>query len=397
MSDGPIDSLLGSVLRGSFFLGGFECSNQRRRDGTRLDLMQSTGHLAQCEQDYRLLGQAGIGGARDGFRWPAIEKRPGRYDWSGMRPLVQAARRHDAGVIWDLCHYGWPGWIDIWSASFVARFAAFAASAALFLQEEAPDRPRWFCPINEISFWAWAGGDVEQMNPFARGRGGELKRQLVRASLAAIAAIRAVDPDARFISAEPLINVAPAGDSDEAAAAAEGYRLSQFEATDLLLGRIEPELGGHRDAIDAIGVNFYPHNQWELGGTTIPLGHHRYRPLSMMLAEVHARYGKPMLLTETGAEGSARAAWLHYVCDEVREAQVRGVPMGGICLYPVLDYPGWENDRPCPVGLFGPPGAGGARPVHQPLLQELQRQQALFGAPARGGKQPEINPGIKAA
>lgn len=366
-------------LFGSFFLGGFECSNQRRRDGLRLDLMQSTGHLACCDLDYRLLSQAGIHAARDGFRWPAIEKRPDRYDWSCMTPLVQAAKNHGVRVIWDLCHYGWPGWIDIWSANFVRRFAAFCAAAAKYLREETGE-PGWFCPVNEISFWAWAGGDVDEMNPFATGRGGELKRQLARAWLAAVTTIRKVDPEARFISAEPLINVAPAGESEEAMAAAEGYRLSQFEATDLLLGRLEPQLGGHEDAVDVIGVNFYPHNQWELGGTTIPLGHHRYRALSSMLDEVHARYGKPMLLTETGAEGSGRAAWLHYVCDEVREAQMRGVPLHGICLYPVLDYPGWENDRHCPVGLYGHPAPDGQRPVYQPLLQELKRQQALFSA-----------------
>ena len=72
--------------------------------------------------------------------------------------------------------------------------------------------------------------------------------------------------------------------------------------------------------VDLIGLNFYPHNQWYYEGPTIPMGHHEYRPLADMLLEVAERYGKPIFLSETGAEGSAKSSWLHYVCNEVRAA-----------------------------------------------------------------------------
>jgi hypothetical protein len=55
-----------------------------------------------------------------------------------------------------------------------------------------------------------------------------------------------------------------------------------------------------------------------------------------------------------------------------------GVPMEGICLYPVLDYPGWDDDRHCAVGLLGNPDADGRRPLHMPLAEELARQQAAL-------------------
>lgn len=80
------------------------------------------------------------------------------------------------------------------------------------------------------------------------------------------------------------------------------------------MGRIEPELGGDESFVDVLGLNFYPHNQWYYSGPTVPMGHHEYRPLSDMLLGVWERYGKPMIIAETGAEGSGRAAWLHYVC-----------------------------------------------------------------------------------
>src|SRR5690606_22433300 len=84
-------------------------------------------------------------------------------------------------------------------------------------------------------------------------------------------------------------------------------------------------------------------------------------------------------LSETGAEGSGRPAWLHYVCDEVREAQRRGVSVEGICIYPVTAYPGWDNSRHCDVGLFPTIRPDGGRDINQPLYEELQRQRAIFG------------------
>ena len=55
-----------------------------------------------------------------------------------------------------------------------------------------------------------------------------------------------------------------------------------------------------------------------------------------------------------------------------------GVPVEGICLYPVLDYPGWADERPCPVGLLGFADESGRRCVHQGLADELRLQQTRF-------------------
>ena len=71
----------------------------------------------------------------------------------------------------------------------------------------------FFCPVNEISFWAWAGGEVGRFAPVGHGRGRDLKRQLVRAWIAGMTAVRSVAPRARFMTAEPLIHVAPRSDS----------------------------------------------------------------------------------------------------------------------------------------------------------------------------------------
>ena len=358
-----------------FFIGGFECSTHRRRDGRRLDLLRSTGHAEFAARDYQTMVQHGIRTVRDGVRWHLAEPSPGVYDWSDFLPQLRAAR--DAGVtpIWDVCHYGWPDDIDIWSQEFVTRFARFSAALATLLRDEWPGVP-YYCPVNEISFWAWAGGDMGDIGPGAEGRGMELKCQLVRATVAATEAIRGVDPRARFVAVDPVINIVAKHAQDRLVA--EEMRLAQYQGWDMISGKMMPELGGRPDLLDMVGVNFYRHNQWYLGGETIWKGGPWYRPLRDILRETYQRFQRPIFIAETGAEGEHRASWLRYVCDEVAIALEKGIPVGGICIYPITDYPGWDNDRHCPAGLLGYADDAGRRPLYEPLAEELARQIERF-------------------
>jgi beta-glucosidase/6-phospho-beta-glucosidase/beta-galactosidase len=364
-------------LFSSYFIGGFECSSHRRRSGRRLDLLAATMHDRYAAEDYERLRMHNIRTVRDGLRWHLIERRAGFYDWSSFLPMLRAARAAGVQVIWDLCHYGWPNDIDIWEPAFVDRFARFAGAVARLVRDETEGVPI-YCPVNEISYWAWAGGEAGRLNPYARGRSPELKRQLVRASIAGMEAVWSVDPRARMVHVDPVIHVTTQSGRKRDRINAEAYRLAQFEAWDMLSGRLQPELGGRPAYLDIIGVNYYSDNQWLYGGGTIPMGHHLYRPFSDLLEETYRRYNRPIFVAETGAEGSARAAWLHYVGDEVRTAIAAGVPVEGICLYPILDYPGWENDRHCEVGLYGAADGAHGRPLCHALADELHRQQAIM-------------------
>jgi hypothetical protein len=62
-----------NTLFPSFFIGGFECSTHRLRNGRGLDLIHRTQHDRFADEDYRRLRQSGILTARDGFRWHLIE------------------------------------------------------------------------------------------------------------------------------------------------------------------------------------------------------------------------------------------------------------------------------------------------------------------------------------
>jgi hypothetical protein len=363
----------------SFFIGGFECSTHRRRDGVRLDLVNSTGHGRWAGEDFAAMTGMGIRTVRDGLRWHLIEKRPGVYDWSSFVPMLREARRQGMQVIWDLCHYGYPDDLDIWRPQFVERFARFAAAAAQVVQDEGESVP-FYSPVNEISFWSWAGGDVAYFNPGSEQRGMELKHQLVRASIAAIDAVRAVEPRARFVQADPLIHVIPGSRRSDEVEAAENYRQAQFEAWDLLSGRQWPGLGGGPEYLDVLGANYYPHNQWVFNGQRINRGEKNYRPLCGMLRELYARYKRPIVISETGAENEQRVPWLRYVNEQVMAALSGGVPIEGICWYPILDYPGWDDGRYCPAGLLGYADGEGRRAPFHPLQAELRRGAEEFDA-----------------
>ncbi|HEU4630591.1 MAG TPA: hypothetical protein VFS08_12650, partial [Gemmatimonadaceae bacterium] len=127
--------------------------------------MAATGHDVHAAADYRRLRRRGIRVAREGIRWHRVEPSTGRFDFSDELARVRAA--HEAGitVIWDLCHFGWPDDVDVFSAAFVDRLARLAGAFARLVASEVEGVP-FYTPVNEISFVAWAGGRAGYLNPF---------------------------------------------------------------------------------------------------------------------------------------------------------------------------------------------------------------------------------------
>jgi hypothetical protein len=379
----------------SFFGAGFECSTIRRRSGRLLDLVAATRHDQFAALDYARLRRQGLRVAREGVRWHLVESRPGAYDFSSVEPIVRAARETETQVIWDLCHFGWPDHLDLFGPDFAPSLARYGSAFVRWLQNEMGG-PAFIVPVNEISFFSWASGDEGSLFPFALGRGSELKAQLVRAAVQSIDAIRSIRPDTRFVHVDPIIHVVAHPRHPEDQLKAEAYRLSQFEAFDMLAGRLRPELGGSPEHLDILGVNFYPQNQWfyDLDGVRrvrhlppLTRRNRLYRPFREMLAEVYDRYRRPVFIAETGAEDRLRPGWLRYVCQETSAALSTGVPVQGICLYPILNHPGWVDDRHCCNGLWDYPDDHGNREIHAPLAAELRRWQRVFSGRATGDKE----------
>jgi hypothetical protein len=204
-----------------------------------------------------------------------------------------------------------------------------------------------------------------------------LKLQLVRAFLAAAKAVREIIPGVKIVSPEPVIHIIGrphvAGDAEDA----ERYRQSMFEAWDMILGRSHQELGGSEQQIDVIGVNYYGRNQWFNFGEAIHRDQPEYRPFHQILEEVYERYQRPVFVSETGAEGLERPAWFAYIAEQVRAAEINGVPLEGICLYPILNHPGWVDDRHCLNALWDYASNSGDRPVYEPLAEEIRLQEQI--------------------
>ena len=90
-----------------------------------------------------------------------------------------------------------------------------------------------------------------------------------------------------------------------------------------------------------------------------------------------------MIISETGSEGAERAPWLHYVADECVEAMRAGCDLHGLTLYPIVNHPGWADERHCHNGLWDYADAAGEREAYEPLLDEVRRQEPRLEAERR--------------
>jgi len=341
----------------SFWMGGFEGADPFNRAGVPLDMAHASGHLQRLERDYAAAASLGLRTVRESVGWRLAEPAPGRYDLARTRRIARAARGAGVQVLWTLMHYGHPADLDLGDDGLIDRFAAFAAAVARAVHEEDPEAVPVYNPVNEVGFLSWAMSEASFFRPqrphaVAVGDGSSLrsgyavKRRLVRAVLAAVEAIRDVDPRARFLHVEPLVHVVPPPDRPELQTLADQVASYQWQAWDLIAGIAEPELGGSLDALDLLGVNHYHSGQWELL-TEERLHWHardpRRRPFAQQLAAAWQRYRRPLIVAETSHFGNGRAQWLDEVAAEVESALSVGVPVLGICLYPLVDRPDWND------------------------------------------------------
>jgi hypothetical protein len=339
----------------SFYLAGFECATGYNMHGEWIDQIAATEHDLHVDADYRRLDDVGIRAVREAVRWPLVDHK-GRYDFSTVEPFMRAALAHRFDVIWDLFHYGYPEDLDPFSRAFADRFADYCFAAAKYVVERSGG-PCYFTPMNEPSYFAWAAGDVGRFAPHATGRAAELKFALARAAIRGIDAIRDACPSARIVNVDPICRVVVAHDAD-AAAREHARRFNEhyvYEFWDMVAGRVHPELGGSPDHLDIVGLNYYWTNQWQLGREGVPLADDDPRrvPLADLVRVAWQRYGCEVVLTETSALGEARAPWIHELSAMAEQLLGEGVPLGGICLYPILGMPEWHaQDQWTRMGLW---------------------------------------------
>lgn len=368
----------------SYWQAGYEGADHINSAGHHLSMNDLTRHTHHAYEDYALLQEFGIRTVRESIGWRLVE-RDGHFDFSSIEGRARAARELGLQVVWTLCHYGWPSDIDVYSPRFIDRFASYCEHVVCYL-ETFSIVPPIYSPVNEISFASWAASRNLFTCPGLKDDGGkELKRQLVRATLKGCDVIWRISPSARILHCDPVIHVVAPQHRPDMENRAVTLRESQFEAWDMLCGKQEPELGGEPRFLDLIGVNYYHSNQWEFDGRSLwwHLDHPRRLPFHNLLTEVYQRYRRPLLVSETSHVGSGRGAWIREIAQQGVLARQSGVDLRGICLYPIVDRPDWDDvHRWHKSGLWevNTQGTGGKqyeRILSQPYAAGLRDAQRL--------------------
>jgi hypothetical protein len=159
----------------------------------------------------------------------------------------------------------------------------------------------------------------------------------------------AEDPSIRILTTEPLVHITHHSHAEPRFR--EKARLmheAQFQATDILCGRMCPELGGRPEYLDLVGFNFYYNNQW----AKEPPPHEtldwkntdeRWRTLAQLMTAGYERYLRPVVLTETSHPKEDRPLWIEMLTTESGKILQAGIPLWGICWYPIIDRPDWDR------------------------------------------------------
>ena len=71
----------------------------------------------------------------------------------------------------------------------------------------------------------------------------------------------------------------------------------------------------------------------------IPFGHPERISFAEILATIYQRYSRPLVISETGSHGEFRPGWWELVLSEIEDARKSGIPISGVCAYPILDKP----------------------------------------------------------
>lgn len=326
----------------TYFMGGFECADHINRSGNRINLLKETEHHLRVEEDYQLLLNMGISTVREGICWSVVEGKKNHYDFTEVLNRVKIAEKLGIQIIWDLIHFGYPDDLFPTHPKFSERFENLCRAFVHFYKANCSQR-LLVVPINEISFLSWFSGEARGTVPFAHQNGWDIKYHLCKAAIRGIKVLKQEDPNCVIVMVEPLVKVHSDGfTSEEDLIKINEY---QFEAADMISGRLCPELGGQEDFLEIIGLNYYWTCQWTGADSTIywPDADGKRVPLHQLLQEVYLRYQKPLFLSETGHFGEGRVEWIEEITNECFTASNNGVEFFGICIYPVTDRPDWDD------------------------------------------------------
>ncbi|SDG46662.1 family 1 glycosylhydrolase [Microbacterium pygmaeum] len=333
---------------------------QIRPGHRRLDEYELTQHYSHWREDLDLVAESGAEFVRWGVPWYLVEPEPGLFDWSWTDQVAEHMRSLGLRCIVDLMHYGTPTWLDnaFLNSQYPERIASYACAVAERYRGVWDD----FTPLNEPIVNAEWCGEMGNWPPYLEGTDGflTLVRVLAKGMVRTQQEISAVNPDAVFVHVDAGFRYE--GETTPLSRAILEER--RFLALDLITGRVDDAhplrdwLGEHgytdEDLVwfaanavqpDVLGVNYYPTfttiRMDEKGGKSpVVAGTAGLRDLVQLYS---ARYGLPIIITETSLVGSPeeKIAWLRESEGEILALRSEGVPVVGYTWFPFLDLVDW--------------------------------------------------------
>jgi hypothetical protein len=135
-----------------------------------------------------------------------------------------------------------------------------------------------------------------------------------------------------------------------------------------------------------MGTNYYHSNQWEYPDVRLRWEDTprdaRWKPLYLMLADIYDRYRRPLFIGETSHFGVGRADWIREIAAELWNAHGAGIPLEGVCLFPIIDRMDWSDPNHWHnSGLWDLKRREDGtlqRVLNEEYAEELRRSQALL-------------------
>ncbi|MFL6716109.1 MAG: family 1 glycosylhydrolase [Burkholderiaceae bacterium] len=358
--------------------GGLECTVNRVLDDY-FSQMERNGHALRRD-DLERFASLGIRAIRYPVLWERVAPDGIEHaDWSWPDERLLGLRHLGVTPIVGLVHHGsGPRHTSLVDPAFAEQLAAYAGMVAR--------RYPWiahYTPVNEPLTTARFSGLYGVWYPHGRDERTFIQALLnqCRATVLAMRAIRAVNPDARLVQTD---DISKTYSTPEMAELADFYNERRWLSWDLLCGRVDERhpLWGYLAATgidhaellwcrdnpcppDIVGLNYYPTSERWLDHRTdrYPqqyVGSYRgflhadiETPRSLatptpgiapLLQETWERYGLPIAVTEAHIDASRedQMRWLLEIWDAARQARAKGADVRAVTVWSLLGSFDWN-------------------------------------------------------
>jgi beta-glucosidase/6-phospho-beta-glucosidase/beta-galactosidase len=347
-----------------------------------VDVAQLTRHTQRLHSDLDLVQETGLDWFRYPWRWHAIERTPGKYDWGFTDEAMLELRNRSICPIIDPCHHiSIPRFLEdgFLDPEFPERYLRFVAAGAerypwanQFTVFNEPFATTLFC--GKTGFWyPYHTSDVHFVAIAIN----------VATAVCRVSSMLSNVANFQSVHFETCEHHAGLDQRGREWASRENHM--RFLITDLMLGLVRQDhpLYGflrengltddrmrwfwtHPARIDIFGLNYYVHSEIQWRGTSS--GFESVQPsvaprgFRSVARDYIDRYGRRVMLGETNIRGTIadRTNWLKYTLQECEH--LAGDPdtkFLGYCWFPLWDSCSWSRDlcrtaktEPDPVGIY---------------------------------------------